>query len=108
MKNPLKQLIKLYNSIRYYRKNKQFDGFDKRLQAAIIKEQRDLEVNQIILKHQIVDYMRKFQKVDARSKFIPWDHKSKELCRFQVDLVFGKEMELYKVGLKEDMTLCIL
>jgi len=107
MKNPFQPLKKLYHKLRYYRKNKQFEGFDKRLQAAIIKEQRDLEINQIVLKHSIVKYMKKFMRVDARSKFIPWDNKSKEVCRYQVELVFGADMAKYKVVLKDDMTLCI-
>lgn len=108
MKNPLQPLKKLYYKLRYYRKNKKFDGFDKRLQAAIIKEQRDREINQIVLKHSIVKYMKKFMRVDARSKFIPWDNKSKAVCRHQVELVFGAEMAKYGVVLKDDMTLCTL
>jgi hypothetical protein len=106
MKNPLKALKNLYLKLRYYRKNKLFDGFDKRLQAAIVKENRDREINQIVLKHSIVKYMKKFLRVDARSKYIPWDRKSKEICRHQVELVFGEQMEKYGVLLKEDMTLC--
>jgi len=107
MQNPFTPLTKLYNKLRYYRKNKKFDDFDKCLQAAILKEHRDREIEQIILKHTIVKYMRKFMKVDARSQFIPWDKKSKEVCRHQVELVFGDDMAKCGVVLKEDMTLCI-
>ena len=100
----IKQFYLLFN----YKKYRQFDDFDKRLQAAIIKEQRDREVNQLVLKHEIIKYMRRYMKIDARSRYIPRDNKSRIECIHQVNLLFGDDMLKYGVGIKEDLTLCIL
>lgn len=94
----------------YWRKYRKFKGFEKRLDVALAKKavmQRDREVDQIILKHQITKHMGKFLKVKARSKFIPRTHKSDEICRQEVHARFGERMAELGIELKQDLTLCI-
>ena len=102
MKNIKLQLVKFLYQIWYFRRRKKLSGFNKKLQQAVT----DQEVDRIILKHQIVRYMRKYLKVDARSKFIPKDNKSREESRQQVLGRFGDQMEKLGITINDQLQLC--
>jgi hypothetical protein len=93
---------KFFHKAWYFRKYAKFSGFNKKLQQAIT----DQEVDRIILKHQITKYMRKYLKVDARSKYIPYDHKSREQSRQQVIGCFGERMEALGITINSELELC--
>lgn len=106
-----KRAAAFFHLVWNWRKYRKFKGFEKKLEAVLLKKdkvQMDREVDQIILKHQIIKHMKKFMKVNARSKYIPWDAKSKEICRQEIMGIFGERMLKLGVGLKQDLTLCIL
>jgi hypothetical protein len=102
MKNIKLQLVKFLYQIWNFRKYRKLEGFNKKLQQAV----SDQEIDRIILKHQIVRYMRKYLKVDANSKFIPADNKNREECRQQVMGRFGKQMQKLNITINSKLELC--
>ena len=100
----------ILHRIWYWRKYRKFKGYENKLGAALatdLRKQRDREVEQIILRHEIKKHMHGFLKVEAKSKFIPRDIKSDEKCRQEVHARFGERMAQLGVILKQDLTLCI-
>lgn len=80
----------------------------KKCEVALKRAATDKEVDQIILKYEIVAYMKRYLNVNARSKFIPKDFKNDEESRKQVIGKFGTRMEELDITINENLELCTL
>lgn len=98
----LNSIGKFFHRLWYFRKYRQFAGFEKRLGKAVT----DQEVDRFILKSEILKYMGKYLHVNARSKYIPKDRKNKEECRQQVLGVFGDRMKSLGITINDKLELC--
>jgi hypothetical protein len=61
------------------------------------------KAERIILKSKVIKEMRKFLKLDANSRYIPFTSKDKEEIRFQIKKLFGSEMERLDLRLTENL-----
>ncbi|MES2487120.1 MAG: hypothetical protein V4581_14380, partial [Bacteroidota bacterium] len=101
-----KRAAAFFHLVWNWRKYRKFKGFEKKLEVVLLKQEKermDREVDQIILKHEIVKHMKMFMKVNARSRYIPRNPKSKEICRQEVFGIFGERMAKLGIGLKQDL-----
>lgn len=102
MKKLKQQITDVWFRIWNIRKILKFNRINKRLGKGV----SDQEVDRMILKFQIKKYMRKYFKVDAKSKYIPRDVKSDEESRQQVIGRFGEEMERVGLTINDKLELC--
>ncbi|OIQ22048.1 MAG: hypothetical protein BM557_01330 [Flavobacterium sp. MedPE-SWcel] len=98
----MKKLKDLFYRIWYFRTIKRFNGYNNKLAKAI----KDREVDQLILKHSIVTYMRRYMGIDVQSAFIPKSYKSIEKSKQQVLGRFGDEMEKLGITINDKLELC--
>lgn len=97
------------NRIWNWRKYRKFKGYEKAMQKALLKKAKNelnREVEQAVLKNQIIKHVGKFLNVKGRSSFIPPVIKSNEHIRQEVYKKFGLEMDKWGVSLKKDLTIC--
>lgn len=102
MRKTASKIVTFFYRLWYFRKIKRFAGYEKVLSKAVT----DKEVDQMILKYQIVEYMRRYMGIDVRSKYIPKTYRNIEESRQQVLGRFGKEMERLNITINEELALC--
>lgn len=61
------------------------------------------EAERVILKDKIIKSVRKYLKLDAKSKYIPLSLRNKEEIRFQVESEFGEQLEALDMRLTENL-----
>lgn len=70
----------------------------KKINSKLENTLENREVDRIILKGNIIKMVRKYLKVDAKSKYIPKDIKNKAEIKGEVLHQFGEQMQ--KLGIK--------
>lgn len=77
------------------------------LTKAVRKAVKSKSLKEKELKWEIVKMVRKYTKIDKDnvSKYIPLDEKTKAEVRFQVDLLYGEDMERLGVKLNDKLQL---
>jgi len=78
-----------------------FRDFQNSLRQAIA----DQKVDRIIAKDMIAKDIRKALRIDAKSKFIPDDHKNKEEVRMMILLRHGEKMKFLNITVTDDLKL---
>ena len=93
---------KIFRWIRNFFKSKRLRRLEQ-IEEKIVYKVNEREADRIILKARIMKEMRKFLKLDARSKYIPWTSKEREEIRFEIHNKFGKEMEKLDLRLTKNL-----
>ena len=65
----------------------------------------DRNVEQIILKGEIIKMVRKYLRIDAKSNYIPKDYKNKAEIKQQVLALFEPRMKALGVQITDDLEL---
>jgi len=99
----IKLIKRFFKYIWNWRKHYKIYRLTKKIGKAVeSKEKRRLK-----LKWEVIKMVRKYTKMDKDnvSKYIPLDEATKSEIRFQVDLLYGKEMEHLDVKLNDKLQL---
>jgi hypothetical protein len=94
MKSLFKLIAEFFNYLTNFRAINRYKKINKKLGKTI----EDREVDRIILKGKIIKMVRKYLKLDAKSKYIPRDYKNDFLIREKVITEYGSEMN--KLGIR--------
>lgn len=78
----------------------------RKINKKLGKKVSDREVDRIILKDKIVKSVKKYVNIEAKSKYIPLDRKSKEKIKQKVLADFGQEMSKLHLRLNENLKIC--
>lgn len=101
MKNIIHMVSAFFNYLKSFRKNRKFELINKKL----TKKVDDIVVEKIILKGEIVQMVRKYLRIDAKSEYIPKDFKNNTEIREQVLAKFGERMEKLNVKINAKLEL---
>ncbi|WP_026730212.1 hypothetical protein [Flavobacterium denitrificans] len=101
MKPIIHKIANFFKYLLHYRKNRRFEQINKKLS----KKVDDIEVDKIILKGEIVQMVRKYLKLDAKSEYIPKEYKNKAEIREQVLYKFGDRMKKLNVKINAKLEL---
>lgn len=101
MKSIIHKIVEFFKYLKHFRKNRKFEQINKKL----TKKVDDIEVDKIILKGEIVQMVRKYLKLDAKSDYIPKDYKNKAEIRGEVLSKFGDRMEKLNVKINSKLEL---
>lgn len=77
----------------------------KKINNTLEKKLEDREVDRIILKGNIIKMVRKYLRVDARSKYIPKDYRNKTEIRERVLAEFGEQMNTLGIRINDKLEL---
>lgn len=77
----------------------------KKINKTLEKKLEDREVDRIILKGNIIKMVRKYLRVDARSKYIPKDYRNKTEIRERVLAEFGEQMNALGIRINDKLEL---
>lgn len=94
MKKIFIKISALFNYLINFRTIRKFQKINGKLEQTL----EDREVDRIILKGKIIKMVRKFLRVDAKSKYIPKHMKNNAEIRERVLAEFGEQMN--KLGIK--------
>lgn len=75
------------------------------IEKKVVYKVNEREADRIILKSKVIKEMRKFLKLDAKSKYIPWTSKEREAIRFEIHNKFGDEIEKLDMRLTKHLKL---
>ncbi|WP_413998727.1 hypothetical protein ACMDB5_13200 [Flavobacterium sp. W1B] len=94
MKNLILKLVSFLNYLWNFKTIRRFKKINSKLHKTI----EDREVDRIILKGNIIKMVRKYLRVDAKSEYIPKDHRNNTEIRERVLAEFGDQMQ--KLGIR--------
>lgn len=105
MKNFFKALILNFIYFLFYlRRFKTIEKF-KQINKKLEQKIKEIEVERIILKGQILLKTRKFLRLEAKSKYIPKDYKNNSEIILMIKTEFGQKMSKLGIKIKDDLTL---
>lgn len=94
MKSLFKKIALFFNYLFNFRTINRF----KKINTKLEKTLEDREVDRIILKGNIIKMVRKYLRIDARSKYIPKESRNHTEIRERVLAEFGEQMD--KLGIR--------
>ncbi|MBW4362489.1 hypothetical protein [Flavobacterium taihuense] len=94
MKSLFKLFANLFNYLRNFRTIRKFEKINIKLHKTI----EDREVDRIILKGNIIKMVRKYLRIDAKSKYIPKESRNNTEIRERILAEFGEQMD--KLGIR--------
>ena len=99
-----KVVAKIKNVLNYLFNFRTINRF-KKINNTLEKKLEDREVDRIILKGNIIKMVRKYLRVDARSKYIPKDYRNKTEIRERVLAEFGEQMNALRIRINDKLEL---
>lgn len=99
-----KVVAKIKNVLNYLFNFRTINRF-KKINNTLEKKLEDREVDRIILKGNIIKMVRKYLRVDARSKYIPKDYRNKTEIRERVLAEFGEQMNALGIRINDKLEL---
>ena len=99
-----KVVAKIKNVLNYLFNFRTINRF-KKINNTLEKKLEDGEVDRIILKGNIIKMVRKYLRVDARSKYIPKDYRNKTEIRERVLAEFGEQMNALGIRINDKLEL---
>lgn len=101
MKTLFKKIALLFHYLWNFLKIRKFNKINKKLDKAIQEKQ----VDQIILKGQIIKMVRKYLRVDANSKYIPKESRNNTEIRERILAEFGDQMSKLDIKINAKLEL---
>lgn len=90
----------LYQLLYFWRLVK-FRDFQNSLRQAIA----DQKVDKVIMMSVIAKDIRKALRIDAKSEYIPTDHKNNEEVKMMIEVRHGKKMKFLNIRVTDDLKL---
>lgn len=97
---------RLFRNVWHFLKSLKTRWFFARANKKLKKKITDREVDRIILKDKIVKEVKKYINPDGKSKYIPFDRKSRARIREKVYADFGSDMAKVNIRLNENLKIC--
>lgn len=101
MKKVLARISQLCNYLLNFRAINRF----KKINATLENKLEDREVDRIILKGNIIKMVRKYLRIDARSKYIPRESRNNTEIRERVLAEFGEQMNSLGIRINDKLEL---
>jgi hypothetical protein len=101
MKKVLARISQLCNYLLNFRPINRF----KKINATLENKLEDREVDRIILKGNIIKMVRKYLRIDARSKYIPRESRNNTEIRERVLAEFGDQMNYLGIRINDKLEL---
>lgn len=101
MKKIISKIAHFFDYLKNYKKINTFKKANVKLDSKL----REREVDKIILKGNIIKMVRKYLRIDAKSKFIPRDNKNNTEIKERILAEFGTQMEKLNVRINDKLEL---
>ena len=101
MKKIISKIASFFDYLKNYKKINTFKKANVKLDAKL----REREVDKIILKGTIIKMVRKYLRIDAKSKYIPRDNKNNTEIKERILAEFGTQMEKLNVRINDKLEL---
>lgn len=101
MKKIISKIAHFFNYLKNFKTINTFKKANVTLDAKL----REREVDRIILKGNIIKMVRKYLRIDARSKYIPRDNKNNTEIKERILAEFGLQMNDLNVRINDKLEL---
>jgi DUF1009 family protein len=101
MKSLFKKIALFFNYLWNFRTINKFEKINTKLYKTL----EDREVDRIILKGNIIKMVRKYLRIDAKSKFIPKESRNNTEIRERILAEFGEQMGKLGISINHKLEL---